>query len=169
MEAVIGAHPLLKGVLMFGRERNQVGVLVEPSVSLDRSDLEWLAKFRNELWPYVEKANKDAPAFSRIFKEMILVATPEKPLLRSPKGTVMKAATLREYETEIGMLYEAVESSGSMSSAQPPEDWSEETLIEWLQKQCQDISDGRQLHAEEDLFVQGFDRSVVLLHRTMQY
>lgn len=52
----------------------------------------------------VEEANKDAPAFSRIFKEMILVTSKEKPMLRTGKGTVMKKAMLKLYETEIDAL-----------------------------------------------------------------
>ena len=42
-----------------------------------------------------------APAFSRIFKEMILVASKDKPLPRAGKGTVMRKAALAEYQNEI--------------------------------------------------------------------
>ena len=52
----------------------------------------------------VEEANKEAPAFSRIFKEMILVTSKEKPMLRTGKGTVMKKATMKSYESEIDAL-----------------------------------------------------------------
>lgn len=52
----------------------------------------------------VEEANKEAPAFSRIFKEMILVTRKEKPMLRAGKGTVTKKATIKLYEEEIDAL-----------------------------------------------------------------
>lgn len=52
----------------------------------------------------MEEANADAPAFSRIFKEMIIVTRPDKPMLRSPKGTLMRKATLNIYEQEIDDL-----------------------------------------------------------------
>ncbi len=42
-----------------------------------------------------------APAFSRIYKEMILIAANDKPLPRAGKGTVMKKAALVQYENEI--------------------------------------------------------------------
>lgn len=53
----------------------------------------------------VEEANKEAPTFSRIFKEMILVTSREKPMLRAGKGTVMKKATMALYASEIDALY----------------------------------------------------------------
>ena len=49
----------------------------------------------------IEEANKEAPAFSRIFKEIILVTSKEKPMLRAGKGTVIKKATMKLYEPEI--------------------------------------------------------------------
>jgi hypothetical protein len=50
------------------------------------------------------EANQKAPAFSRIFKEMVLVTSREKPMLRAGKGTVMKKATVKLYEEEINSL-----------------------------------------------------------------
>lgn len=53
---------------------------------------------------HVEEANKEAPAFSRLFKEMILVTSMDKPMLRAGKGTVIKKATMKLYESEIDAL-----------------------------------------------------------------
>lgn len=54
--------------------------------------------------PLIEEANKTAPAFSRIFKEMILITKRDKPMARAGKGTVQKKATLKVYESEIDAL-----------------------------------------------------------------
>jgi hypothetical protein len=54
--------------------------------------------------PVIEEANRLAPAFSRIFKEMILITSTEKPLARTGKGTVMRAAALKLYDAEIEAL-----------------------------------------------------------------
>ena len=56
--------------------------------------------------PVVEEANKDAPNFSRIFKEMILVTSTDKPMFRTGKWTVIKKVTLELYEAEINALQE---------------------------------------------------------------
>jgi hypothetical protein len=54
--------------------------------------------------PIIEEANKLAPAFSRIFKEMILITSSEKHIVCAAKGTVMRAATLKMYDAEIHAL-----------------------------------------------------------------
>lgn len=105
-EGMLLAHPFVQGALVFGRERNFVGVLVEP-VS-DRAfnptnDAE-LAEFRNAVWRAVEEANAQAPAFGRVLKEMILITRQEKPLPRAAKGTVNRKAAIKLYEDEIAQM-----------------------------------------------------------------
>ena len=53
----------------------------------------------------MEEANRTAPAFARIFKEMILVADPKRPFARAPKGTFIRKQTLSLYDYEIEKLY----------------------------------------------------------------
>ncbi|KAJ7463788.1 hypothetical protein FB451DRAFT_1180248 [Mycena latifolia] len=48
----------------------------------------------------IPEFNLDAPAFGRIYKEMILVTEPDKPMIRAPKGTVIKKATIGLYKEE---------------------------------------------------------------------
>ena len=52
MESIIGSSLLVRGVIMFGRERNQVGVLIEPSPghAIDVNDEKAVAEFRNQIW-----------------------------------------------------------------------------------------------------------------------
>lgn len=52
----------------------------------------------------MEEANKPAPTFARIFKEMILVTDPAKPMARAGKGTVIRKMVLAAYEKEIEEL-----------------------------------------------------------------
>ena len=54
--------------------------------------------------PVVEEANRSAPTFARIFKEMILVTEESKPLPRVVKGTVAKHAAFKLYADEIDAL-----------------------------------------------------------------
>ena len=53
----------------------------------------------------MEKANHAAPAFGRIFKEMIIVTNPAKPLPRAAKGTIVRPQALALYANEIETLY----------------------------------------------------------------
>ena len=56
MEGIIGSSPFVQGVLMFGRERNQVGIIVEPRPehAVDTRDDNAIAEFRNKIW-YVSR------------------------------------------------------------------------------------------------------------------
>lgn len=50
MEDIINSSPLVQGSVMFGRERNQVGVLVEPFRFVDVGDDGVIVEFRNKIW-----------------------------------------------------------------------------------------------------------------------
>ncbi|KAF7968306.1 hypothetical protein HWV62_2396 [Athelia sp. TMB] len=151
-ENTLMSSPLVSGAVVFGRGRNQVGILLEPNSRVKDNDV---AEFRNRVWPVVEEANKGAPAFSRIFKEMILVTNPNKPMLRVGKGTVAKKGTLKIYESEIEALYEAVEAN--MGNADPPRSWNAVDVEAWLSAQAQDISSQSVIDPSVDNFSQGFD------------
>ncbi|KZP16286.1 putative aminoadipate reductase [Athelia psychrophila] len=158
LETVIMSSPLVNGVVIFGRGRNQVGVLVEPTPGISVDDLgDDLGEFRNRIWPIVEEANHEAPAYSRIFKEMIIVTESGKPLPRVGKGTVAKKAAMKLYEAEIDALYEAVEAAQSAAEVQLPATWGGMDVEPWLGAQAADINSAQRLDFEADLFAQGFD------------
>lgn len=52
MENVIKSSGLAQDVVMFGRERNQTGILIEPRPSevINVDDLDQVATFRNKIW-----------------------------------------------------------------------------------------------------------------------
>ncbi|KAH7929522.1 putative aminoadipate reductase [Leucogyrophana mollusca] len=157
MESIIGSSPHVQGVVMFGRERNQVGVLVEPGEEsiVNDEDKQQVMEFREKIWPWVEEANKTAPAFSRIFKDMIIVTRSDKPMPRAGKGTVQKKSALQLYDAEINVLYESVESRSSSTGS--PENWTEDTLNIWLREHATRVNLGAEIDVDIDLFSQGFD------------
>ncbi|KAH7890598.1 acetyl-CoA synthetase-like protein [Phlebopus sp. FC_14] len=160
IENIIGSSPLVQGTVMFGRERHQVGILIEPHPEyvVDTANDKAVAEFRNKIWPVVEEANKISPAFSRIFKEIILIVNSAKPMARAGKGTVQKKATLKAYESEIDALYEIVEASSQLPHGMTgPSAWTAEALQGWLMEHAAAISSGRKIDPDTDLFAQGFD------------
>jgi long-subunit acyl-CoA synthetase (AMP-forming) len=52
MEGVVSANRYVNGTVMFGRGRNQVGILIEPrpGYEIDVNDGTQLAEFRNKVW-----------------------------------------------------------------------------------------------------------------------
>ncbi|KAJ6457233.1 acetyl-CoA synthetase-like protein [Mycena sanguinolenta] len=163
MEDVLVTSPFITGAVIFGRERNQVGVLIEPNQNyqLDPTEEQQLIKYRNLIWPVI------APAFAQIHKEMILVTHPTKPMIRAPKGTVIKKPTIALYQQEIENLYSNIETSGNIASdIQPPSSWYAEDLEPWLAAHASLVAD-KDIRGGRDLFDQGFDslKATFLRHR----
>ncbi|KAJ7045248.1 putative aminoadipate reductase [Mycena alexandri] len=135
MEDVMMASPLIAGAVMFGRERNQVGVLIDPNpqYTVDPKDEKQIANFRNLIWPVIQEANENAPAFARIYKEMILVTHPDRPMAHSPKGTVIKKSTIALYRQDIEDHYHMIETSANAASdIDPPSSWTSSDIEPWL-------------------------------------
>ncbi|KAJ7489600.1 putative aminoadipate reductase [Mycena latifolia] len=160
MENVVMSSPYVSGAVMFGRERDQAGILIEPvpGIQIDVEDAVQVTDLRNKLWPIIEEANQIAPAFSRIFKEMVLFTSPNKPLPRAAKGTVLRKAALNEYETEIEALYNLIEEKINMvKSAKTPIIWDSPSIQTWLLQLAADLANTTEISPNEDLFHQGFD------------
>ncbi|KAG6871961.1 hypothetical protein C0995_014472 [Termitomyces sp. Mi166 len=140
MEVIIMSNPRIQGAIIFGRERTQTGVLIElsPGAGIDIHNGAQLALVRNELWPTIEEANNVAPAFSRIFKEMILFTSEEKPLPRAGKGSVMRKAALNLYASEISALYDNVEANITGNSR--PSSWNIADVENWILGQAIELT-----------------------------
>ncbi|KAF7330079.1 Acetyl-CoA synthetase-like protein [Mycena kentingensis (nom. inval.)] len=158
-EDILNASAKINSAIMFGRGRNQLGVLVEPADSVrhvDAGDDEQVQRFRNEIWGVVEKANEVVPTFARVYKEMILITRPGVPMARAAKGTVINAATFTLYAEDIENLYAAIESSTNASDLAPPAAWSAVALERWLLEHATALA-SKEVVASADLFEQGFD------------
>ncbi|KAK0190677.1 hypothetical protein F5146DRAFT_564151 [Armillaria mellea] len=120
LEGMLNQDPNVLAAVMFGRGKYQVGVLVEPEpqFSFDPADESKLAEFRDLIWPTVKKINQFAPQHSRLFKEMIIVTKPGRPLAYTAKNTV----SLNDYGAEIETLYKTVDDN-AQAGMLPPLEW----------------------------------------------
>ncbi|KAF5322455.1 hypothetical protein D9619_001794 [Psilocybe cf. subviscida] len=159
MENIIMTSGLVMGVVIFGREHDQPGVLIELKVphAIDPTDEAAVVAARNSVWSIIDEANRIAPSFSRIFKEMILFSDPKKPLPRAGKGTVMRKAALTLYNDEVEALYATIESTAGAEAVPPPTAWTQDETGQWLKEQIQDIVPSATFNIETDLFEQGMD------------
>ncbi|KNZ73642.1 L-aminoadipate-semialdehyde dehydrogenase large subunit [Termitomyces sp. J132] len=157
MEVIITSNPLVQEAIIFGRERDQTGVLIElrSGRNLDIGDHTELTRLRNQIWPSIEEANSVAPAFSRIYKEMIMFSSKEKPLPRTGKGTVMRKAALASYASEIGALYKNIELNIAEYSRPPA--WNLSDVEQWMMEQASELTSGQCTSPYIDIFDQGFD------------
>ncbi|KAJ7153064.1 putative aminoadipate reductase [Mycena crocata] len=176
MEDIVLSNSDIVGAVMFGWERDQTGILIEmiPSLQVesdtrkprkrvrtsihDVRDSAEVIELRNKLWPTIEEANRIAPAFSRIFKEMLIFTSAEKPFPRTGKGTVMRKAALKLYASEINALYNLVgEKTRVPDSIKSPSVWEATSIEEWLLELAADLSSTPKISRDVDLFHQGFD------------
>ncbi|KAJ7617794.1 hypothetical protein FB45DRAFT_932692 [Roridomyces roridus] len=166
LENIIISSPLVKGVVVFGHERQQTGVLIEliPEEQMDVKDEAQLAELRNKIWPVIEEANAIAPGFSRIFKEMILFTSHEKPLPRAGKGTVMRKAAIKLYTPEIDALYTTAEEH-AVDSIKAPTIWTTEYIQPWLMEVAAVVCNFTSISPTMDLRQQGFDSLAATVFR----
>lgn len=61
--------------------------------------------FIDRIWPAVEEGNSIAPAYAKIRRSRVIVAVPEKPFVRAPKGTVVRRLTTQAYKAEMDAVY----------------------------------------------------------------
>ncbi|RYC56734.1 hypothetical protein CHU98_g9467 [Xylaria longipes] len=103
IEEILRSCHYIRDVIVSGEGRFQASVLVErdPETSLSASEND----ISEALWPFVERANKDSSAHSRITRSLILITPSQKPFSRSAKGTLQRKATIRSFEVELNELY----------------------------------------------------------------
>ncbi|KAJ6509744.1 putative aminoadipate reductase [Mycena vulgaris] len=167
MEDIVTSSPDVAGTVMFGSERAQAGIVIEtvPSLQIDVQIATQLAELRNKIWPTIEEANRIAPAFSRIFKEMIIFTSRDKPLPRAGKGTVLRKASLNLYSPEIEALYGTIEEQAvAVDSNKLPAAWEFASIQEWLIELATTLTNSP-ISPTADLFQQGFDSLTATVFR----
>jgi hypothetical protein len=88
---------------------------------------------------------------------MILVASPEKPFLYTPKGSMRRSATLDSYEAEIEAVYKAVVEA-AQEEIVVPLDWSTEDTLRFVRQVVSGVMKAK-ISDDDDLFQHGCDRS----------
>ncbi|KAF8998105.1 hypothetical protein BDQ17DRAFT_1362450 [Cyathus striatus] len=83
------------------------GVIILPAegYTFDTADVKKVKEYRDIIWDVVQQANMKAPAHSRIFKEMIIIAGSNRPFDCTDKRYPKRHAIIREYKEEIEKLY----------------------------------------------------------------
>ncbi|RPD67101.1 acetyl-CoA synthetase-like protein [Lentinus tigrinus ALCF2SS1-7] len=157
LETIINNDPHVQACLMFGQGKFQNGVLIEPKAKykFDPGDTAKLQEFRNMIWKSIERANEFAPQHSRIFKEMIMVASPSKPFTYNIKGYPKRTIILREYQDDIEALYAQVEQT-AQSDVAAPQTWDVGSTRAFVRTVVERVVQ-RSLADDADLFRNGCD------------
>ncbi|KAJ5622177.1 NRPS-like enzyme [Penicillium herquei] len=161
-EKLIEAHPLISSAAIFGQDRFQAALLIQPK--WDQVPSSWTPELlRRTLWPVVENANSSLPSHAKIFETHIAFTSRDKPFQLSPKGTLRRRDIFRDYETVLGKLYDQ-----NSVTAQPMKQENEVVgtglleLQHWIQCQISQILRLDTIEEDGDLSALGIDSLQVL-------
>ncbi|RDL33844.1 uncharacterized protein BP5553_08212 [Venustampulla echinocandica] len=151
----------ISGVLVVGSQRFQALLLLELT---GRERVTALQKSEDvaRIWPFIEEVNRSYPAHARIAKTHIILTDPGRPLPRSPRGTIQRAAALAEYANEINALYSATQGvpvNGKITS--PLTHQGTTALTDCVRRGVLKITK-RSFEDDENFFVGGMDSLQVL-------
>ncbi|PQE27382.1 AMP-binding enzyme protein [Rutstroemia sp. NJR-2017a WRK4] len=106
VEREIERHDLVQAALVGGHGKPKPVLLIE--MVPGKHDEELLEEFIQSLLPYLEKANAQCHESVQVSPELVLLAKPEKPFVRTLKGSVARLPSLSLYEQEIEGIYRNV-------------------------------------------------------------
>ncbi|KAI0325854.1 acetyl-CoA synthetase-like protein [Cubamyces sp. BRFM 1775] len=120
IEEALMQDPRIRCAIVFGHQQLELGVLVEtaPGIEIPPSDMEALARFKESIWPTIEKVNKTSASYAKIRPEMILLTSPDKPLEYTAKRTARRGVCLALYAKEIEDIYASTEARESPEERQ---------------------------------------------------
>jgi thioester reductase-like protein/acyl-CoA synthetase (AMP-forming)/AMP-acid ligase II/aryl carrier-like protein len=153
MEDIINENPLVSAALIGGQCRFQSYLLVE--LSQQPESKEDRARILDTIWDSIKRANQISPSHAKIHRDMILLTTLEKPMLRAGKGTVQRQLTLEMYSSEIDNLY-SEHNEQSLRQTEDSKNQSLEKAIKEIVAQSTEINVAA-LTPENDLFSHGLD------------
>ena len=95
--------PMVQEAIVFGNERERLGMFVIPTDSAEIGD-----EIKEDVWPAIERANIVMPAHAQLERNMINVLNPEdvQRIPRTDKGNIIRAAFYREFASIIDAAYE---------------------------------------------------------------
>ncbi|KAF8510926.1 hypothetical protein BU17DRAFT_55015 [Hysterangium stoloniferum] len=158
LETIICRNPLVEIAMVIGHGKSHIGVLVQPTRGhqVPLQDVVALENYRNAIWPSVEEANALSPSHSKIFKEMIIVSHPERPLEVTTKLTPRRSVILTTYKNEISAAY--IAASISKYSICVPSTWSPHQIIILVRSVVHAVmARSTPINDDDDIFENGGD------------
>lgn len=113
---IVSSHREISGVIIAGTLRSQTSLLIELKGQKELTP-EYKVEMMEQIWPGIEEGNKKCAPHARIAKSHILFISPTCPMVRTPKGTIMRAASLAQYTEQLDLLYANAEKNLEPSHA----------------------------------------------------
>ncbi|KIA75587.1 NRPS-like enzyme [Aspergillus ustus] len=157
VESLLAQSEAVKAAIAFGDGQFEIGVLVEPAVSISSPE-EGDAFKRATLWPIIQQAGEKMDAHARISSPQAIILVPEgKSLPRSDKGTVLRREVNRVFESEIAEVYRSLDAVIDYSVPQLRIDSLEGDLRKLISDNLKWTNNGVDWTDERDFFELGMD------------
>jgi thioester reductase-like protein len=105
---IVAKNDEVANAMVVGMQRFQAALIIEPAASVGKLSPSEATEFIDKIWPSIEEANKVTPAHARVEKALVMLTDPDKPIIRSMKGTIQRYATITQYASEIDDLYSSL-------------------------------------------------------------
>ena len=161
MESTLRSHPAVKGAIVVGHARFQPAVLIELKGTPPQSDHEKQELF-DSLRPYVTKGNDSAPGFAKLRRDHAAFTHPDKPMIRTDKGTIKRSATAKLYEKEIDKLYADAEDATTSLSTVQLDARDRDAVTKALRYMIIQIVGLQDIGIDDDIFTAGADSLQVM-------
>ena len=153
---IFARHPEISGIIVAGSQRLQAALLLELAEKC-RDCLDDTTKTIEKIWPSVEEANSSLPSHAKIMRSHILFTFPHRPMSRSSKGTIQRAATLAEYAKELDTLYQTADNVVSPSKPRPDLAIRDTGALSSYIKRSIFEATGLEMTDNDNFFVHGMD------------
>ncbi|KAF2098480.1 acetyl-CoA synthetase-like protein [Rhizodiscina lignyota] len=167
LEEVIDSLPEVTVCAVFGQDRDQAVLLVDPNEKLANDPNFDDSKYADDLWPAVAKANELLPAHGRIQKGFILVTKHGRPIIKTPKGSLMRRKTFEAYEKDLDEVYRKQGSiltnrhangvNGMNGDASVPVTRAEDVTASTIRQIIHQVTDISGLEDDQNIFMAGVD------------
>lgn len=156
METIVQGDPLLSGALIVGQGKPEPLLIVEPKGNEYDGSPEALI---DRIWPSIKDSNATAATYAQISRSKVLVALPEKPFIRAPKGTIVRKLTVQAYAKEIEAAYEDDKTHAEPNRAAVPhvDGFILPGLKLYVRKHFQAYLSGVSLSDSDNIFLRGLD------------
>ncbi|KAH8702402.1 transferase family protein [Talaromyces proteolyticus] len=150
-EIFVTTHPAVNGCLIFGTGKPQAGLLIELKDPSSKP-----VELIDSIWETIQTANSMSRHKNQLLKDFVTFTLPDRPFLRTDKGTVKRSASLALYADYIERFYSSRSDdldesiSLDLSSINAIED-SIRTILSHSLPEAQDAL------PEADLFALGLD------------
>ncbi|KAH6867180.1 hypothetical protein B0T10DRAFT_53432 [Thelonectria olida] len=160
-EAFVTTHSAVEGCLMIGSGKPQAGLLIELKDPSARNN-----ELFDSIWATVERANHSGLQKSRLQRQYIAFAEPDKPFIRTDKRTIKRRATLDLYADFIERFYNTRDGDGDGDGEELEAFTVNASSIETIANSIRDIfcsvlPDLRDASPDEDVFNLGLDSLLV--------